>query len=71
MLAKLKEWNTNPYLTPRVVLISGSGGKAFCAGGDIKNIYESGTGKADPNIKSVFFSKEYLLDYALTQMKAL
>jgi enoyl-CoA hydratase/carnithine racemase len=35
-----------------VLIISGVGGKAFCAGGDIKHIYESGTGKADPKIKS-------------------
>jgi len=46
--------------------MSGVGGKAFCAGGDIKLIYESGTGKADPSIKSKFFHDEYVLDYQLT-----
>lgn len=66
MLAKVKKWNDDPAHAPRVALISGVGEKAFCAGGDIKHIYESGTGKADPNIKSDFFAREYLLDYALT-----
>ena len=50
-------------------MISGTGDKAFCAGGDIKNIYDSGMGKAPSHIKSEFFAREYLLDYALTQMK--
>ena len=49
----------------------GVGGKAFCAGGDIKLIYESGTGKADSAIKSKFFHDEYVLDYQLTSMKPL
>jgi 3-hydroxyisobutyryl-CoA hydrolase len=48
--------------------MSGVGGKAFCAGGDIKLIYESGTGKADPKIKTQFFHDEYVLDYCLTHM---
>lgn len=47
--------------------MSGVGGKAFCAGGDIKLIYDSGTGKADPKIKNQFFHDEYVLDYALTK----
>ena len=51
--------------------MSGVGGKAFCAGGDIKLIYESGTGKADPKIKSQFFHDEYALDYNLTKMSPL
>lgn len=50
-------------------MISGVGGKAFCAGGDIKNIYESIIGKIDPKVKEEFFALEYLLDYELTQMK--
>lgn len=69
MLRRLKQWHSEPDITPRVLLVSGVGGKAFCAGGDIKNIYESGTGKADSKIKSQFFHDEYVLDYSLTQMK--
>ena len=66
MLKKVSEWNKTPSKAPRVLLMSGVGGKAFCAGGDIKLIYESGTGKADPTIKSKFFHDEYVLDYQLT-----
>lgn len=68
MLSKVKEWHDHPSKAPRIALISGTGEKAFCAGGDIVSIYNSGTGKIDSNIKSDFFAQEYLLDYALTQM---
>ena len=66
MLKKVKEWDDNPSKAPRVALVSGTGEKAFCAGGDIVSIYNSGTGKSDPNIKADFFAQEYLLDYSLT-----
>ncbi len=71
MMKKLKYWQARPDTAPRVLLMSGVGGKAFCAGGDIKLIYESGTGKADPKIKTQFFHDEYVLDYNLTQMTPL
>ncbi len=51
MLKEVQKWEQKPQTAPRVLLISGVGGKAFCAGGDIKLIYESGTGKASPKIK--------------------
>ena len=66
MIAKLKEWDKNPKSAPRLCVISGVGGKAFCAGGDIKNLYEANVGKVDPKVKAEFFAREYLLDYALT-----
>ena len=68
---KLKEWHFNPEQAPRVVLMSGVGGKAFCAGGDIKNLYDVNIGKGDPKVKAEFFAKEYLVDFNLTQMKPL
>ncbi|TNV77801.1 hypothetical protein FGO68_gene8891 [Halteria grandinella] len=71
MLEKVKYWHFNPEQAPRVLLISGVGGKAFCAGGDIKMVYESGIGKLDPSIKAKFFHDEYVLDYSLTQMRPL
>lgn len=36
---KLKEWNKDPFNAPRVALMSGAGGKSFCAGGDIVSLY--------------------------------
>lgn len=69
MIYKLKEWHLNPSTAPKAVLVQGVGGKAFCAGGDIKNLYDASIGKEDPRVKSEFFAREYLLDYSLTQMK--
>ncbi len=55
---KLKEWNANPELIPKVALMSGTGGKAFCAGGDVVSIYNSKTGKegCDPTLKDKFWA---------------
>ena len=66
MISKLKDWNQNPQSAPRVVIMSGVGGKAFCAGGDIRQLYDANVGKVDPKVKAEFFAKEYLLDYSLT-----
>ncbi|HVH76696.1 MAG TPA: enoyl-CoA hydratase/isomerase family protein [Stellaceae bacterium] len=42
------------------VAIRGAGGRAFCAGGDIRAIYEAGRGIAgDPLLTSIFFREEY------------
>ena len=54
---------------PRVVMISGTGGKAFCAGGDIVSIYKLWKAGATTEAKSDFFAKEYIVDYSLTTMK--
>jgi len=73
MSAKLKDWDMNKSSNPRVSLISGTGGKAFCAGGDIVSLYFANIGKQgyDPAIKAGFFAHEYLVDYSLTSMTPL
>src|SRR6266478_6959245 len=44
------------------VLIRGAGGRAFCAGGDIRAIYEAGRGiSGDRDLTAVFFREEYQL----------
>src|SRR5713226_2516643 len=44
------------------VLIRGAGGRAFCAGGDIRAIYEAGLGiSGDRALTAVFFREEYEL----------
>eukprot|EP00351_Strombidinopsis_sp_SopsisLIS2011_P005511 CAMPEP_0116875488 /NCGR_PEP_ID=MMETSP0463-20121206/7470_1 /TAXON_ID=181622 /ORGANISM="Strombidinopsis sp, Strain SopsisLIS2011" /LENGTH=151 /DNA_ID=CAMNT_0004521223 /DNA_START=239 /DNA_END=694 /DNA_ORIENTATION=- len=72
MLAKLKQWHGDDggaaADVPRTVLISGSGGKAFCAGGDIVDCYRAKMGTADASITKEFFAREYLLDYQLHKM---
>jgi len=52
-------------------MISGTGEKAFCAGGDIVSIYNAEVGKPgfDKSIKADFFADEYLQDYELVNMK--
>ena len=66
MISKLKGWQLNPEKAPKACLFKGNGDKAFCAGGDIKSIYDARMGKADPTLKSEFFAREYILDYNLT-----
>jgi enoyl-CoA hydratase/carnithine racemase len=47
----------------RAVLLRGAGGKAFCAGGDIRALYESF--KDSGSAHREFFVAEYPLDYSL------
>lgn len=65
---QLKQWKLQPETAPKVVMMSGAGGKAFCAGGDIVSLYKSEKGENDPMVKKTFFANEYLCDYSLTQM---
>ncbi|ODN06385.1 3-hydroxyisobutyryl-CoA hydrolase, mitochondrial [Orchesella cincta] len=51
---KLKEWESS---NTQFVLIKGSGGKAFCAGGDIRAVTESA--KAGTTLYQEFFKEEY------------
>jgi enoyl-CoA hydratase/carnithine racemase len=66
---KLVEWNHDPDNAPTVVMMRGSGDRAFCAGGDIKSIYDGGVNQINPNTPREFFAREYIMDYALTKMK--
>ncbi|CAM9806811.1 unnamed protein product [Pylaiella littoralis] len=55
---------------PRLLVLEGSGGKAFCAGGDVKAIAQSewlGLGVAG-TLRSDFFREEYRLDYRLANI---
>ena len=42
MLNELKQMHINLDYLPKVVIVSGNGGKAFCAGGDIMSLFRSG-----------------------------
>lgn len=46
------------------VLIYGNGTKGFCAGGDIKKLYQASM-MGDSNYIKEFYSKEYALDYTI------
>ena len=66
MIAEMKRWDAASS-QPRVLMMSGMGGKAFCAGGDIVSIYKAhNTEGADKSVKSEFFAREFLLDYSLS-----
>ena len=71
MIEELKRWNAQPEARPRVLTMSGMGGKAFCAGGDIVSLYRAHTTPgADKSCLAGFFATEYLLDFALSEMRA-
>ena len=54
----LRGWADDPEV--QAVLVQGAGERAFCAGGDIRAIYEAGRGlSGDPSFTAVFFREEY------------
>lgn len=55
---QLKKWQADEET--HMVIIKGAGGKAFCAGGDIRAIAE--VGKAGDPIAQDFFREEYILN---------
>lgn len=59
----LKEWENDDLV--KVVLVQGTGEKAFCAGGDIRSLYESvKTGQSD---HMTFFAEEFDLNQYIYQ----
>jgi len=60
----LREWAADSSV--HAVAIRGAGGRAFCAGGDVRAVYEAGRGIAGPaDFTAVFFREEYELLYRL------
>ncbi len=54
----LHQWAVDPDI--HAVLVEGAGDRAFCAGGDVRAVYEAGKGIAgDADFTSVFFAEEY------------
>lgn len=56
--AALTDFETDPAIA--AVLIDGAGGRAFCAGGDIRLIRD--TGRDNPEIAAGFWAEEYRLN---------
>eukprot|EP01112_Ceratiomyxa_fruticulosa_P015427 TRINITY_DN4534_c0_g2_i1.p1 TRINITY_DN4534_c0_g2~~TRINITY_DN4534_c0_g2_i1.p1 ORF type:complete len:409 (-),score=75.54 TRINITY_DN4534_c0_g2_i1:237-1463(-) len=67
---KYLEWHKKP--SEQVVVMKGAGGKAFCAGGDIVAIYNSGKelkeGKGDGAVTKSFFYEEYQLNHLIATL---
>ncbi|MBV8118705.1 MAG: enoyl-CoA hydratase/isomerase family protein [Alphaproteobacteria bacterium] len=56
----LAAWAADPKV--RVVVVSGAGGRAFCAGGDVRAVHEAGRGISDArDLTATFFREEYQL----------
>lgn len=59
MHAQLREWENDPGVSR--VVVRGKGGRAFCAGGDIRHLYELGK-SGRPEATNDFWIGEYQLD---------
>ena len=56
----LRSWAADPSV--HAVVVRGAGDRAFCAGGDVRAVYEAGRGvSGDPELPAVFFREEYEL----------
>jgi len=65
LLPQLQAWKADADLA--MVVLQGAGDKAFCAGGDIRDLYHSmreAPGTFQPYVTE-FFTKEYNLDYLI------
>lgn len=63
ILPRLQAWQTDARVV--AILLDSAGEKAFCAGGDVVNLYKAITGDGDPDFPQRFFDTEYRLDYLL------
>src|SRR5690348_4382782 len=62
----LAAWKDDPSV--HAVLVRGAGGRAFCAGGDVRAVWAAGSGRGgDRSLTSVFFAEEYRLIHAIHQ----
>ena len=56
----LRAWAADPSV--HAIIVRGAGDRAFCAGGDVRAVYEAGRGiGGDPSLTAVFFREEYEL----------
>lgn len=61
--AQLKVWATAPEI--KAVIVKGEGDKAFCAGGDIRHLYDLGKQGRQAEAMT-FFKDEYRLNYLIS-----
>jgi enoyl-CoA hydratase len=59
---KLKDWANAPHIS--AVVIRGVGGKSFCAGGDVRALYDEklNSGNTKWEMRKQFFKEEYILN---------
>ncbi|HET8848316.1 MAG TPA: enoyl-CoA hydratase/isomerase family protein [Marinobacter sp.] len=61
--AALNAWADDPAIN--LVVLRGAGDRAFCAGGNIRTLYDAMTGLGDQQAPARFFTREYQLDYQI------
>ncbi|RFB80307.1 enoyl-CoA hydratase/isomerase family protein [Methylovirgula sp. 4M-Z18] len=62
MAQALDEWELDPSV--RHIVLTGAGGKAFCAGGDIRKLYDLGkVGRQQEAVR--FWREEYILNHRI------
>lgn len=64
LASALPSWKSSELSS---VVLKGAGGRAFCAGGDIKKIFEQ---RGNEEMQMAFFKEEYVLDNALAEHSA-
>ncbi|MGC7929122.1 enoyl-CoA hydratase/isomerase family protein [Lysinibacillus sp. VIII_CA] len=57
---KLKEWEANDQIC--LIVLQGAGEKGFCAGGDIKTLYQAQSSQEAFKVAENFFEVEYKVD---------
>ncbi|MFJ7979957.1 enoyl-CoA hydratase/isomerase family protein [Lysinibacillus xylanilyticus] len=60
---KLKEWQANDQI--QLIILRGAGEKGFCAGGDIKTLYQARSSQEAFKNAEIFFEEEYQVDMAI------
>lgn len=58
---KLQAWESDSSI--KMVLIKGAGDKSFCAGGDVRTVWDAG--KAGDDLTDSFFREEYILNHRI------
>jgi enoyl-CoA hydratase/carnithine racemase len=61
----LEAWAKDPQV--KIVVLRGAGGKAFCAGGDVRGLRELHA--SNPDARDEFFAREYALDHRIHTYK--
>src|SRR6185312_5612126 len=62
MHAALDAWRDDPSVL--AVVVRSAHPRAFCAGGDVRYLYEAGR-RGDVAARDAFFAEEYALDHAI------
>lgn len=65
MVDKIRTYIGKWQNTKSMILVKGSGGKAFCAGGDVRTIVEAETSE----VGKQFFGTEYVMNHMIGNLK--